>query len=90
MDLIICNLNSKLNAAVEKNDASTALLRRMDQHQKQIKAQIAELKAETKWLEEEKETAIRKNMITPPIKKGLRKTFGVIWKRNTPIKNKTT
>ena len=34
VDLIIRNLNSKLNAAVEKNDASTALLQRMDQHKK--------------------------------------------------------
>ena len=31
----------------------------MDQNQKQIKTQLVELKAETKWLEEEKETAIR-------------------------------
>ena len=31
----------------------------MDQHQKQIETQLAELKAKTKWLEEEKETAIR-------------------------------
>ena len=31
----------------------------MDQHRKQIEAQVAELKAETKWLEEEKETTIR-------------------------------
>ena len=58
-DLIICNLNNELNAAVEKNDQSTALLQRMDQHQKQIETQLAELKAETKRLEEEKETAIR-------------------------------
>ena len=35
------------------------LLRRMDEHQKRIEAQVAELKAETKRLEEEKETAIR-------------------------------
>ena len=33
-DLIICNLNSQLNAAVEKNDQSTAHLRRMDQRPK--------------------------------------------------------
>ena len=33
-DIIICNLNSQLNAAVEKNDQSTALLQRMDQRQK--------------------------------------------------------
>ena len=58
-DLIIHNLNSKLNAAVKKNDASTMLLRRMDQHQKLIEAQLAELRAETKRLEEEKETAVR-------------------------------
>ena len=31
----------------------------MDEHQKRIEAQVAELKAETKRLEEEKETAIR-------------------------------
>ena len=30
-DLIICNLNRELNATVEKNDHSTALLQRMDQ-----------------------------------------------------------
>ena len=58
-DLIIRNLSNKLNAAVEKNEESTALLQRMDQHQKQIETQLAELKAETKRLEEEKETAIR-------------------------------
>ena len=58
-DLIIRNLNNKLNAAAKKNDVSTALLQRMDQHQKQIETQLAELKAKTKWLEEEKETAIR-------------------------------
>ena len=58
-DLIIRNLNNELNAAVKKNDQSTALLQRMDQHQKQIEAQVAELKAETKRLAEEKEAAIR-------------------------------
>ena len=59
-DLIIRNVNNELNAAVEKNDQSTALLQRMDQHQKQIETQLAELKAETKRLEEEeKETPIR-------------------------------
>ena len=45
-DLIIRNLNSQLKAAVEKNDQSTALLRRMDQHQKEIEAELAALKAE--------------------------------------------
>ena len=47
-DLIIRNLNNELNDTVEKNDQSTTLLQRMDQHQKQIEAQVAELKAETK------------------------------------------
>ena len=58
-DLIIRNLNSELNAAAKKNDTSTELLQRMDQHRKQIEAQVAELKAETKQLAEEKEAAIR-------------------------------
>ena len=58
-DLIIRNLNSELNAAAKKNDTSTALLQRMDQHRKQIEAQVAELKPETKRLAEEKEAAIR-------------------------------
>ena len=58
--MIIHNLNSELNAAVEKNDASTTLQQRMDQHLKLIEAQLAELRAETKRLEEEKETAITK------------------------------
>ena len=58
-DLIIRNLNNELNATVEKYDQSTAFLQRMGQHQIQIKTQLAELKAETKWLEEEKKTAIR-------------------------------
>ena len=58
-DLIIHNLNNELNAAAKKNDQSTALLQRMDKHQKQIETQLAELRAKTKWLEEEKETAIR-------------------------------
>ena len=61
-DLIIRNLNNELNSAVEKNDQSTALLQRMDQHQKQIETQLVELKAETKQLEEEKETTIREKM----------------------------
>ena len=33
-DLIICNLNSELTAAIEKNDVSITLLHRMDEHQK--------------------------------------------------------
>ena len=59
MDIIIHNLNSQLNGTVKKNDASTTLLQRMDQHKRQIEVQLAELKVETKQLEEEWETAIR-------------------------------
>ena len=55
MDLIIRNLNSQLNAAVEKNDQSTVLLRRMDQCQKEIEAELAALKAE-------KDAAIQEKM----------------------------
>ena len=51
-DLIIRNLTSQLNAAVEKNDQSTALLRRMDQRQKEIETELATLRTE-------KETAIQ-------------------------------
>ena len=42
-DLIIRNLNKELNAATEKNDNSVALLQRMDQHQKQLEAELATL-----------------------------------------------
>ena len=77
-DLIIHKLNSELNAAVEKNDASTALLRRMDQQQRLIEAQVVELKAETKRLQEEKKPPLGKNTITPSIKKNSWKTFGMI------------
>ena len=45
-NLIIRNLNKELNAAAEKNDNSVALLQRMDQRQKEIKAELAALKAE--------------------------------------------
>ena len=77
-DLIIRNLNNKLNAAVKKNDQSTALLQRMDQHQKQIETQLAELKAETKTARRKKrKPPLGKNVITPSIKKGLQKN---IWR----------
>ena len=89
-DLIIRYLSNELNAAVEKNDQSTALLQRIDQHQKQIETQSAELKAETKRLEEEKKPPLGKNAITPSIKKGLWKIFGVILKKNMPIECKIT
>ena len=54
-DLIICNLNSQLNMAVDKNDQSTALLRRMDQRQKEMEAKLAALKAEKEAAIQEKQ-----------------------------------
>ena len=45
-DLIIRNLNNKLNAAAKKNDASTALLQRMDQHQKQNRSPSGRTKSQ--------------------------------------------
>ena len=44
-DLIIRNLNKELNAAAQKNDNSVALLQRMDQRQKQLKTELATLRA---------------------------------------------
>ena len=62
----------------------------MDEHQKRIEAQVAELKAETKQLKEEKETAIRKNAITPSINNSSGKIFSAIWKNNMQIRNRIT
>ena len=90
VDLIICNLNNELSAAVEKNDQSTALLQRMDQHQKQIEAQVAKLKAKTKRLEEEKEAAIKEKRDHTINQERIAENIRAIWKGNTLIKNKTT
>ena len=58
-DLIIKNLNDQLASAVEKNDTSTALLQRMNEHQNLMEAQMEELKAETQRLEEEKNAEVK-------------------------------
>ena len=58
-DIIICNLQSQLSAAVEKNDTSTALLQRMDNRQKQLEAHLTEQTAEMAKLREEREVAVR-------------------------------
>ena len=58
-DLIIRNLQTQLNSAIEKNDASTSLLQRMDTRQKQLEAHITEQTTEMTKLREEKETAVR-------------------------------
>ena len=58
-DLIIRNLQTQLNSAIEKNDASTSLLQRMDMRHKQLEAHITEQTTEMTKLREEKETAVR-------------------------------
>ena len=58
-DLLICNLQTQLNTAIEKNDSSTALLQRMDNRQKQLEAHLSEQNAEMARLHKERETAIR-------------------------------
>ena len=54
-DLIIRNLQTQLNSAIEKNDASTSLLQRMDMRQKQLEAHITEQTTEMTKLREERE-----------------------------------
>ena len=58
-DIIIEDLNKQLVDAVAKSDSSTALLQRMDAHQKSVEAELARLKVESKQLKEEKESAER-------------------------------
>ena len=75
-DLIIRNLNSQLNAAVEKNDQSTALLRRMDQHQKEIEAELAALKAEKDAAIQEKwDHTINQERLAENIRDNLEKEY---------------
>ena len=58
-DIIIRNLQTQLSSAVEKNDASTALLQRMDNRQTELEAHLTEQTAEMARLHEEREAAIR-------------------------------
>ena len=75
-DLIIRNLNSQLNAAVEKNDQSTALLHRMDQCQKEIKAELAALKAEKDAAIQEKwDHTINQERLAENIRNNLEKEY---------------
>ena len=75
-DLIIRNLNSQLNAAVEKNDQSTALLHRMDQRQKEIEAELAALKAEKDAAIQEKwDHTINQERLTENIRDNLEKEY---------------
>ena len=75
-DLIICNLNSQLNAAVEKNDQSTALLRRVDQCQKEIEAELAALKAEKDAaIQEKRDHTINQERLAENIRDNLEKEY---------------
>ena len=75
-DLIIRNLNSQLNAAVEKNDQSTALLCRMDQRQKEIKAELAALKAEKDAaIQEKRDHTINQERLAENIRDNLEKEY---------------
>ena len=75
-DLIIRNLNSQLNAAVEKNDQSTALLRRMDQRQKEIEAELAALKAEKDAaIQEKRDHTINQERLAENIRDNLEKEY---------------
>ena len=75
-DLIIRNLNSQLNAAVQKNDQSTALLRRMDQCQKEIEAELAALKAEKDAAIQEKwDHTINQERLAENIRDNLEKEY---------------
>ena len=75
-DLIICNLNSQLNAAVEKNYQNTTLLRRMDQHQKEIEAELAALKAEKDAaIQEKRDHTINQERLAENIRDNLEKEY---------------
>ena len=75
-DLIIRNLNSQLNAAVEKNDQSTTLLRRMDQRQKEIEAELAALKAEKDAaIQEKRDHTINQERLAENIRDNLEKEY---------------
>ena len=76
VDLIIRNLNSQLNAAVEKNDQSTALLCRMDQRQKEIETELAALRAEKEAAIQEKwDHTINQERLTENIRDNLEKEY---------------
>ena len=75
-DLIIRNLNSQLNAAVEENDQSTVLLRRMDQHQKEIEAELAALRAEKDAaIQEKRDHTINQERLAENIRDNLEKEY---------------
>ena len=75
-DLIIRNLNSQLNATVEKNDQSTALLRRMDKHQKEIETELAALRAKKEApIQEKQDHTINQERLAENIQDNLEKEY---------------
>ena len=95
-DLIIRNLSSQLNAAVEKNDQSTALLHRMDQRQKEIKAELAALKAEKDAaIQEKRDHTINQERLAENIRDNLEKENAdkeqnYIWQLKQELRAKTS
>ena len=94
--MIIRNLNSQLNAAVEKNDQSTALLRRMDQHQKEIEAELAALKAEKDAaIQEKRDHTINQERLAENIRDNLEKEYAdkeqnYVWQLKQELRAKTS
>ena len=75
-DLIICNLNSELTAAAEKNDNSVVLLLRMDQRQKQVEAELATLRAEKEAaIQERWDHTINQDRLAKNLRQNLEKEY---------------
>ena len=75
-DLIIHNLNKELNAATEKNDNSVALLQRMDQRQKQLKTELATLRAEKEAaIQEKQDHTINQERLAENIRRNLEQEY---------------
>ena len=95
-DLIIRNLNSQLNAAVEKNDQSTALLHRMDQRQKEIETELATLKAEKEAaIQEKRDHTINQERLAENIRDNLEKEYAdkeqnYLWQLKQEMRAKTS
>ena len=95
-DLIIRNLNSQLNAAVEKNDQSTALLRRMDQRQKEIEAELAALKAKKDaTIQEKQDHTINQERLVENIRDNLEREYAnkeqnYVWQLKQELRAKTS
>ena len=75
-DLIIRNLNKELNAATKKNDNSVALLQRMDQRQKQLKTELATLRAEKEAaIQEKQDHTINQERLAESIRRNLEQEY---------------